>query len=744
MSTTRPDNTPTRAAAVHAFTDDGLGKIPNVVIVDANGNSASPTVQQVLPDVTGQALATVYDFAPAAGDVIGSKQAANGQSFTYISIDPLTEDSTSAITTKGSVSQPARVEIEATLSQRVRHDYAILELVSTEAAAAAPTPIALSSIQQATTTLTLVLATAFDGVIGGWINVYGVIDNRLNYCNLCVATISLDRLTLTATVADETALPSVNAGPYAGQGSIVRVDQLLGAPNGYGIRLSGTSQTAAALLTRFGGNSPQAISGAFVGAQTITTGSAAPVYIAGATGQVEIKPTSRFQLVFDPEAVTLSDRGTDNAASAWTTRGQRSNVKPSGNASYKLRFRTVAPKSLTRPVAKIVSAVKAGSTTATITTDVPHGLVTGNYVCIAGIRDTVNFANLTTPTIITVTGANTFTVVMALSATATSYGGAVTLANGGVAQQGLLTQTVSTAARDAAGRVTLVGSAAWSGVNIGDLVNLYGCRVDGTGTDLGLDGVYEVATLATTTMVLIPVVDYTGATRSPVGGVVGTTNAGGCILARTTVRSHDIGLSAYAQCQVQIDGQGTTRADKAMPMFIVGTPAVTLSGTGAVNISQVGGSALAAEDAAATTTPMMVGGVVRAAVPGTTFVAGDAVRDTMTTWGAKVVAPWAVPEAVWNASLALTTTTPAAIQTAAGAGLKRHVIGVQAINTGAAVADLIILDGATERWRLTLPVNVPVYFGFPVPVTVTANTALNANLSVAGTVRANFQGFTAP
>ena len=44
MSTTRPDNTPTRAAAVHAFTDDGLGKIPNVVIVDANGNSASPTV----------------------------------------------------------------------------------------------------------------------------------------------------------------------------------------------------------------------------------------------------------------------------------------------------------------------------------------------------------------------------------------------------------------------------------------------------------------------------------------------------------------------------------------------------------------------------------------------------------------------------------------------------------------------------------------------------------------------------
>ena len=95
-------------------------------------------------------------------------------------------------------------------------------------------------------------------------------------------------------------------------------------------------------------------------------------------------------------------------------------------------------------------------------------------------------------------------------------------------------------------------------------------------------------------------------------------------------------------------------------------------------------------------------------------------------------------------SLALTTATAAPIQAAAGAGIKRHLTALQAINTGAAAVDLILLDGVTERWRLTLPINVPVSIAFPTEIATTANAALNANLSAAGTVRANFQGYTAP
>lgn len=63
----------------------------------------------------------------------------------------------------------------------------------------------------------------------------------------------------------------------------------------------------------------------------------------------------------------------------------------------------------------------------------------------------------------------------------------------------------------------------------------------------------------------------------------------------------------------------------------------------------------------------------------------------------------------------------------------------------AAPVDLIVLDNTTERWRMTLPPNVPVAFDFDAThLITTVNAALNANLSAAGTVRVCAQGYTAP
>ena len=125
---------------------------------------------------------------------------------------------------------------------------------------------------------------------------------------------------------------------------------------------------------------------------------------------------------------------------------------------------------------------------------------------------------------------------------------------------------------------------------------------------------------------------------------------------------------------------------------------------------------------------------------------GTVAFDVVTYVADRVMAakPFALPALCLSSSLSLTTTTAAAIFAAGGAGIKNYITGLQAINTGAAVTELIILDGATERWRLTLPVNVPVMVEFPTELQSTAATALNANLSVAGTVRANFQGYRGP
>jgi len=93
---------------------------------------------------------------------------------------------------------------------------------------------------------------------------------------------------------------------------------------------------------------------------------------------------------------------------------------------------------MSRPIAKIVSAVKTGTTTATVTTDISHGLVNGNWVTVKGNRDITNFAPIATPVQVTVTGANTFTIVWGAAVTATGYGGSVIITNGNRDQPGII------------------------------------------------------------------------------------------------------------------------------------------------------------------------------------------------------------------------------------------------------------------------------------------------------------------
>lgn len=197
---------------------------------------------------------------------------------------------------------------------------------------------------------------------------------------------------------------------------------------------------------------------------------------------------------------------------------------------------------------------------------------------------------------------------------------------------------------------------------------------------------------------------------------------------RQKVRLASVDPVASHPAPVQVMGGGLT---------LTGTPAIS----GTVTASNTAGTA--AEDAAATGNPVMVGGVVRTANSATTFAAGDAVRHTMTSGGALVVKPYAVAQTEFTANLALTATTDVAIANAAGAGIRNHLTSIWAINTGTAT-DLVIRDGTTERARYPLPPNVPVAVTYPTGILTTANTVLNALLSVASTVRLVATGYTSP
>lgn len=213
-------------------------------------------------------------------------------------------------------------------------------------------------------------------------------------------------------------------------------------------------------------------------------------------------------------------------------------------------------------------------------------------------------------------------------------------------------------------------------------------------------------------------------------------NASGLLAIRATFSAFTSGTATVTARAMQVNGLTFNLPSGQTTQPVSGTVAVSgLSGSSAV----IGA---AAEDAATATAPVITGGVVRDNSAPTTLVAGDAARATMSRGAALVVKPYSVAEAGWNGSAALTTTTAAALIAAPGAGLKRHLTAIQAINTGASTVDLIILDGVTERWRLPLPINVPVSIAFPTELVMTAAAALNVNLGAAGTVRVNGQGYT--
>ena len=556
---------------------------------------------QVIPDVTPATFATYYNVNLNGGDALIIKPTSNGQLVTALSMNPLVDNHESSIYLQNlpkALGIPHVLGLEASMSQRVRGQFAVMEVVNSDSLGVAPTVASypIATIQQVTTTLTITFATAVNiggagGVglnIGDWIDVSGVTsDNRLNYSNLCINTISADGKTITCTYADDVAIPSISVGPFS-QGTVTYRPQLGAATAGYGMRFSSTSAGTCAYISQFGGYEVQ-VSGSLNTSHMSSCSSTAPVFAYQSNGHYDVKASTKFWVKSEPQSILFYDLAVDTSTVAGT-RTYRSGVKPDFSETYGVRFRVVSPKSMSRPIARIASISKAGTTTTTVNTTSPHGLVTGNFVTIKGVLDQTNFAGITTPTAVTVVNDTRFTIVHGSAATATSYGGTVVLTNcGGVDQQGVVSQVIQSVARDVNGIYTFVGNSTWGApAAVGEYVNIHGL-ISNTGTDLGLDGVYEIMNLSGTTMLAKPVQDYTGtylATNST--NVINTTACGGTVILRTTLRSHDTIGYTYKQSMVQIDGQGTVDATKAVPMYSTGGVVYTLQSTAATISTSTG------------------------------------------------------------------------------------------------------------------------------------------------------------
>jgi len=741
--------------------------------------STSGAVLQVVPDFVAAAdLLAAYDNFNevnwAGGDFVTLTKYSNGQSVTALSCNPLNPGE-SRVMVNYPVHQPAALEVEASVIRNRQHfsTLALYSNGSTGIAAPVPNPINIVSIYQsnadagaaysavAGTICTVVLETALPAhpdpaavYLSDWINITGLVDSRLNYQNAAIKFISADRKTITFGFSDDAALTSLAVPvitPTLGEAKVNFYNNMGGAADGFGFRFTGTSATLAAIVSVFN-NSDAQVTGTLFGDHRVTVSTTAPQYLNGVMGNVELKASSRYRLEARAGSADVLDKGIESASTSWTSRVSRTAVKPSIGLPLYPRFRVYQPVGMSRPVAKIVSIAKAGSTTWTVTTEAAHGLTTGNYVTIKGSRDQTNFAAFATPVAVIVTGANTFTLI-GTTGTATGYGGSVCLTNGNADQPGIIGQAVSSVAQltGQTDWLSVVGNTNWSGLSVGDYINLHGVLQDLTGTNLALDGAWEVANLATTTMILKPIVSVLGTRISPATPAIGTTpvNAGGSVILRTTARMHDLMLEGWSETKSMLDGQGTTRLDKAMPVQVVNSPAITISSGTVTTVTTVaaltGGGV--AEDAAAGANPVVVGGVVRTAVAPTTLVAGDAARITMTGGAAVVNKPFSVPEADFQYSGTLTTTTAAVAKAAGAAGVRNYVTGIQYQNTNATATTVIVLDGVTAILTLQAPASMalPAVVPLLTPLKGTAATALNVNCGTTGaSVLMNIQGYQAP
>ena len=687
--------------------------------------------------------------AKASGDLVFVDGNAAAASYLVVSKDPLSAGTETAIEGQINFALPVEISFGASMSQRTLGQEFAVEVVDTLPVLADVPLLEIASISQTTTTLTVDTVLPHGLSVGKSIGITGCSNAVANYPALVVASVSSPtQFTATAgpggTIASQTI-----TNPAGAKGFVFFRERLGRSQNGLSQIFENATVTNSSLYIR--SESGDALpSGTVEGSHSVVIGTTLSVALATSPYQYAFRPTSEYRLFVQSDRVQWADGAVD-ATSQTSSRLVRTQVCPDPSSNYKFRIRATNNQSLTVPVAQIVTAVKTGTTTATITTDRPHGLAATDPVVIYGIRDqaAASFPNLATATAVaSVVDAVTFTIVIGTASTVTSYGGYVAKVQGGnlmsslgAATMAAQSATLSTLA-DGTRQLVLVGSANWAtpANTIGDMVELVGCRDNATGASLGIDGPWKIANAVTTNLTLV--LPYTGQRTIPAD--FASTDCGGGVIRRTCFRLSFVRIFDYARERVEMLARPTGDMGAAAPVVVQG---------GLLAVSTAGGQA--AHDAVATGNPLRIGARALTA-PYTAVATGDQADLISTTQGIIITRPWHLPELEWSYAAAaagiLNTTTAVTIRAAAGAGLRSYLTGIQIMaETLTNATELAIRDGAggTVLWRTKIPTGGlgTTTINFDNPLRSTANTLLEVvtlTASGAGAVFFNAQGYTAP
>jgi hypothetical protein len=521
-----------------------------------------------------------------SGDIIMLDGNAAAASYLVISKDPLTAGTTSKIESSINFQLPIELSLGLSLSQRTLGQEFSAEIIDTSTPTATIADIAISSISQNTTTLTVNTSVAHNLKVGYRVGIKGVSDSRFNYPALVVAS-TPSSTQFTATAGPGGTLPSVTAGPFT-SGFVFYRTAMQGAQNGTAIIFENPTVTNASFYARSEAGDVLP-GGTIAGNHSSTISTTASLQAVNAAYNYTFQPTTEFRAAIQVDRLQWHDSVVDGTTGT-IARYTRTQVCPNHLNYYKLRFRTYNSDSLTVPTAQIVSITKSGSAVATIVFDVAHNLTTADQIIIYGVRDQTNFQNqLTAAPITSIVNPTSITVSFGAIATATSYGGFVAKVQGGNLGSALgYNAVVASTATLTSGILTLVGNASWSGLLIGDYINLVGVRNAVNGGTLGVDGAWRIRNIATTTLELEPI----GSMVAPADFTV--TNCGGGVIKRTDFRLSFVRVFDYDRERVEILGRPLSDQTSSIPVNIQNTPNIgtVTTVTGVTTVAAVTGAGL--------------------------------------------------------------------------------------------------------------------------------------------------------
>jgi hypothetical protein len=489
-----------------------------------------------------------------AGHLITQGGNSFGSSYLRVSLSPFDDGSEVTLTSKSLVRFPTKVGFGISMSQRIVGQEVFFGLVGVNAAGviektATPGDKALSgtvSITSNVGTITLP-GHGFNG--GDRVNIFGCAEHRLNVGPVTVTVVDVNTFTVPITLTN---------GSYSAAGGVIRfADPTRDTKNVAGLLFENTTTTNASFVARRNG------------AKFRSTNNT--VASSGATQSNTNPFTDAFNSAATHELYCSLDEVAFRSFAADSTAGMNGMAKftqgiPDEEVDYKIHIRARNLTGISRPVARVLTVAKSGTSTATVVTNEPHGLAINDYVQVYGVRDQTNFPNLIAQTVVaSVIDANTFTTVIGSAATANSVGGVVFKNEGSVLAPGAINGSIQSVSRTGGIlQVTMNGTGHGIGSgNYGEFHHLWGMDAAGI-----YEGAYKLVRVSSAILEYeAPGPDFT------------LVNTGGGVIKRTDVRLHYARVMDYTRLAVEIMGGKGNQNDQnnSVPVTVSAMPTTTVT-----------------------------------------------------------------------------------------------------------------------------------------------------------------------